>query len=129
MVDLVRLHHVSFAVHDLDASKHFFGEVLGLEEIARPSFTFRGAWYTLGDQQLHLIEVEADGREARDRIGRKDHVALEVAAAGAVRQQLSDAGVEFEEGGNQALGMDQVFCRDPDGHAIEFVQYLTPPAT
>ncbi len=129
MIDLVRLNHVSFAIRELDASKRFFGEVLGLEEIPRPGFPFGGAWYALGDRQLHLIKVDDDGREARGRIGRKDHMALEVGDAKAVRQRLSDGGLEFEEGSNQALGMDQVFCRDPDGHVIEFVQYLTPPAT
>ena len=129
MIDLVRLHHVSFAIRDLNASKRFFGEVIGLEEIPRPGFNFGGAWYALGDQQLHLIQVEDDEREARGRIGRKDHMALEVGDTKAVRQRLLDAGVDFEEGSNQGLGMDQVFCRDPDGHVIEFVQYLTPSAT
>ena len=60
MVDLVKLHHVSFAIKDLDDSKRFFGGVLGLSEIERPGFNFAGAWYALGDRQLHLIQEPAD---------------------------------------------------------------------
>jgi catechol 2,3-dioxygenase-like lactoylglutathione lyase family enzyme len=50
-------------------------------------------------------------------------MALEVADVDAVRERLSAQGVEFNEGGNQSLGMDQIFCLDPDGHVIEFASY------
>jgi catechol 2,3-dioxygenase-like lactoylglutathione lyase family enzyme len=105
------------------ASKRFFGEVLGLEELERPSFNFSGAWYALGDRQLHLIVQDSAGRDAADRISRSDHTALEVSELDAVKKRLEGAGIEFGEGSNQALGMDQIFCRDPDGHVIEFVHY------
>jgi catechol 2,3-dioxygenase-like lactoylglutathione lyase family enzyme len=123
MIPLVRLHHVSFAVKDLAASRRFFGGVLGLPELERPGFNFGGAWYSLGDRQLHLIVEPSAGREAADRLSRSDHMALEVSDIETVRKVLRDAGIEFGEGGNQALGMDQVFCRDPDGHVVEFVRY------
>lgn len=123
MIPLVRLHHVSFAIRDLAASKRFFGGVLGLKEIDRPAFNFAGAWYALGDRQLHLIEQNSAGREAADRISRSDHMALEVSDLDEVKKTLQGAEIEFGEGTNQALGMDQIFCRDPDGHVIEFVRY------
>ena len=125
MIDLVQLHHVSFATRDLEASKRFFGGVIGLPEIERPGFGFAGAWYAIGDRQLHLIQEQGSGPEAKERISRSDHMALEVRDVQAVKKTLEDHGVEFTSGGNQALGMDQVFCRDPDGHVIEFVQYRT----
>lgn len=125
MIDLVQLHHVSFATKDLEASKRFFGGVIGLPEIERPGFGFVGAWYAIGDRQLHLIQEQGSEREAGERISRSDHMALEVRDVEAVKKTLGENGVEFTAGGNQALGMDQVFCRDPDGHVIEFVQYRT----
>ena len=123
MIPLVRLHHVSFAIKDLDASKRFFGTVLGLPEIERPSFSFPGAWFALGDRQLHLIVESSAGRQAADRISRSDHMALEVGSIDTVKTALQGAAIEYGEGSNQALGMDQIFCRDPDGHVIEFVRY------
>ncbi len=125
MIKLLKLHHVSFAIRHLETSKHFFAEVLGLPEIERPAFDFPGAWYALGDRQLHLIEQSAAGREVGGRISRADHLALEVEDVQAVKRRLSEKGVEFGEGTNQKLGMDQIFCRDPDGHVIEFVSYFT----
>jgi catechol 2,3-dioxygenase-like lactoylglutathione lyase family enzyme len=125
MIKLLKLHHVSFAIRDLETSKRFFGEVLGLPEIERPGFNFPGAWYALGDRQLHLIQQSEAGRESGARISRADHMALEVADVQAVKQRLTEKGVEFGEGTNQKLGMDQIFCRDPDGHVIEFVSYFT----
>jgi glyoxylase I family protein len=55
MIEVETLHHVSISVSDLAGARHFYGHVLGLREIARPAFDFPGAWYELGDRQLHLI--------------------------------------------------------------------------
>lgn len=129
MIGVIKLHHVSFAIADLEASKRFFGQVLGLPEIPRPAFRFSGAWYALGDRQLHLIQVEAGKSEAMGRIGRSDHMALEVGDIEAVKKRLGDSGVAFTEGSNRDLGMEQIFCRDPDGHVVEFVRYLAPAGT
>ncbi len=123
MIDLLKLHHVSFAIEDLERSKQFFGGVLGLEEIERAAFRFPGAWYALGDRQLHLIQTPDAEADHDRRISRADHMALEVSDVDAVRQRLNEAGVAFREGGNRDLGMEQVFCQDPDGHVIEFVRY------
>jgi len=49
------LHHVALSVTDMDRAAWFYGTVLGLQEIPRPPFDFGGAWYQLGDRQLHLI--------------------------------------------------------------------------
>lgn len=124
MIDVVRLHHVSFAVKNLDASKKFFGDLIGFKELDRPKFGFRGAWFAIGDRQLHLIEQSDAGLEVKGRISRSDHMALEVKDLDQVRQKLEEAGVEYATGGNDHLGFSQVFCSDPDGHTIEFVRYF-----
>ncbi|HJX30081.1 MAG TPA: VOC family protein [Thermoanaerobaculia bacterium] len=51
-MDVRVLHHVSLPVGDLERSRRFYREVLGLEEIARPPFPFPGAWFRLGDREL-----------------------------------------------------------------------------
>lgn len=124
MIDVVRLHHVSFAVRDLAASKRFFGEVIGFSELDRPNFNFPGAWYAIGDRQLHLIQQDSAGRDVEGRISRSDHMALEVKDLEAVKRALGEAGIEYQLGSNDALGFSQVFCSDPDGHTVEFVRYF-----
>jgi catechol 2,3-dioxygenase-like lactoylglutathione lyase family enzyme len=124
MIELIRLHHVSLAVKDLARSREFFGNVVGLSEIPRPAFSFSGAWFAVGDRQLHLIEEAGpDTRETSGRMTRSDHMALEVLDIDAVRKTLDQAGIPYQAGGNEALGFSQVFCSDPDGHTIEFVRY------
>ncbi len=122
-IGLKRMHHVSFAVADLTASKQFFCEILGLPEDERPAFSFPGAWLAVGDRQIHLIEEKSAGREVREQISRSDHLAMEVADLDVVTARLTECGISFAVGGNERLGMSQAFCSDPDGHTIEFVQY------
>jgi len=55
MLEFETLHHVAISVSDLARAKRFYGEILGLEEIARPNFPFAGAWYRIVDRELHLI--------------------------------------------------------------------------
>ena len=124
MIEPIRLHHVSFAVKDLARSREFFRNVVGLGEIPRPAFPFPGAWFAIGDRQLHLIEESGkEGREEAARLTRSDHMALEVADVDVVREELEKAGVAYQRGENRALGFAQIFCSDPDGHTIEFVRY------
>ena len=121
MIELVKLHHVSYTVKDLEASKHFYSDVLGLAELPRPNLQARGAWLAVGDRQIHLIEGSYSRKESENVLIRSDHVALEVKDLEGVRKQLQGAGLEFHEGENFELGIGQIFCQDPDGHVIEFV--------
>ena len=121
MIEIVRLDHVSFAVQDVDASRRFFGEVLGLPEIDRPAFDFRGAWFGIGDRSLHLIEQESVNRASSSKLTRADHLALQVKDIDAVQRTLDDAGIPYQLGTNHRLGLRQIFCADPDGHTIEFI--------
>ena len=53
---IYELNHVAIHVKDVEASCEFYRNVLRLEPIPRPAFTFPGAWFRLGDnQELHLI--------------------------------------------------------------------------
>jgi glyoxylase I family protein len=64
MIEVETLHHVSLCVTDLARAKRFYSEVLTLREIARPDFDLPGAWYQVGDRQLHPI-VHAGTRTLR----------------------------------------------------------------
>src|SRR5918995_1074881 len=77
---IASLHHVAVVVTDLAAARGFYGGVLGLRELPRPAFDFAGAWYALGDRQLHLI-VHPPARALRGTTmidGRDGHFAVRV---------------------------------------------------
>ena len=51
-------HHTQLTVADLDRSRAFYRDVIGLKELARPQFPFPGAWFQLANgQELHIVKV------------------------------------------------------------------------
>lgn len=115
------LHHASLVVSNTEASLAFYSGVLGLEQIERPDLGFPGVWFKLGEQQIHLLELpNMDPTTGRPEHGGRDrHVALSTTDLDSVRAALEDAGLKYtlSKSGRRAL-----FCRDPDGNAIEILE-------
>jgi catechol 2,3-dioxygenase-like lactoylglutathione lyase family enzyme len=108
--------HAAVLVTDLERSRRFYGGVLGLKEKPRPDFGFAGAWYDLGECELHLQVTEEALPPADDRPRRDFHVALLVDDYDGTKRELESAGIEFREG---TAGIPQIFIRDPDGNQVE----------
>lgn len=121
MIVIETLHHVSITVTDLERAKRFYGGVLCLEEIPRPDFSFAGAWYRLGDRQLHLIvhphrhtlrgTTEIDSRDG--------HFAVRVRSYGQTRAHLEASGVPHHDRPHNKTPWPQIYVSDPDGNLIE----------
>lgn len=118
-------------VSDLERSRLFYGEALGLEEVPRPSnFTFAGAWFRFGDTEIHLLaEADTTGRAGAPdpgpsgAFGLVSHIALEVEDLGAACARLDANGVTIIGGPMpRGDGFTQVFFRDPDGYVLEFFE-------
>ncbi len=113
-----RLHHVSLNVTDIERSRRFYTEVLGLEEVDRPDFGVPGAWLQVGDGQVHLIVApeSADiGRRPGQLTPMAPHAALAIEDYDTVREELVGHGVELLESAQSG----QMWVRDPDGNVIE----------
>jgi len=115
------LHHASLVVSNTATSLKFYSGVLGLEQTDRPDLGFPGAWLKLGEQQIHLLELTSvdptTGRPAHG--GRDRHVALSTANVDLVRAALDEAGWAYTL---SISGRRALFCRDPDGNAIEILE-------
>ena len=126
---LNKLDHSALVVRDLERSSWFYGEVLGLEEVPRPSnFTFRGRWFQGSNFQLHLILAEdttapagfAEAGEAA-RIGLAHHLAFEVDDLDAALAHLRAHNIEIVGGPiPRGDGVIQAYVYDPDGNFLEF---------
>jgi len=119
-LSVVHLDHCSVLITDVERSRRFYGELLGLREIAKPrTFDFVVIWYDLGNQHLHLLlKDQPDPRSAR-------HFALRVADIQAARAHFAAQGVAMQET-TPIPGADRFFIHDPDGNRIEIIQWLQP---
>jgi catechol 2,3-dioxygenase-like lactoylglutathione lyase family enzyme len=112
--------HCSVLITDVERSRRFYRDLLGLKEINKPrTFDFVVLWFELGNQQIHLLLKERpDTRSPR-------HFAVRVTDAEAARRYFQRHGVATEET-TPIPGADRFFLSDPDGNRIEIIQWLRP---
>jgi catechol 2,3-dioxygenase-like lactoylglutathione lyase family enzyme len=117
-MSLTRLDHFTILCADLDRSRAFYSDALGMTDGDRPPFNFPGAWLYVGDRPVvHLV-----GGQNKDGIrttGSVDHVAFAGEDLPAFRERLSSRKIKFEERGVPGRPLRQVFLHDPDGVQIE----------
>ena len=116
-MNIAQLNHVAIHVADVERSAAFYRDVLGLQPIPRPAFTFPGAWFQLGiDQELHLI-----GERKCEVIShnRGNHFALLVDDFDAWENYLTERQVNFAPRRLRPDGALQLYVIDPDGYYVE----------
>ena len=115
------LNHISFAVRDLEASLHFYRDILGLEDIPRPNMGIPGAWLGAGNSQVHLIRVPDDadvGAPPEALSPLACHQAFAVEDYQKTVDHLKANGLEVLE---TSAARGQLWVKDPDGYIIEFI--------
>ena len=122
MVSLQQLHHVQITVppEAEAAAREFYGAVLRLEEIEKPELLRRngGAWFRLGDAELHVsLEATATTNDASRR-----HVCFLVADLDATRRGLEAAGIEIIPDRQPIAEWVRFYLRDPGGNRVEIAQ-------
>ena len=130
-MEIEHIHHVSLTVTDLETSRRFYRDVLGLREIARPDFPFPGAWFQVGDrEQLHLIVHDAATFRGAKGIDTRDiHFAMRVGSYCRTLEFLRGKGfredcdmgdpMRMEVRPHATAGFPQIYILDPDRHVIE----------
>ncbi len=113
------LNHISTRPRDLEATKDFYVDVLGLEVGARPTLPFPGYWLYCGKQAvIHLIGTELGGSEPPPT-GRLDHFAFEASGLDEIKGRLAEHRVKYDEREIASVNLTQLFMHDPDGVAVE----------
>jgi len=120
MTFIKQMMHAGLIISNLEKSRAFYEGLLGLTpNPARPDFGFDGVWYDIGQNQVHLMVIpnpyEHVERPAHG--GRDTHVAFAVEDVEPIRALLDQAGVAYSM---SKSGRAALFCRDPDGNALEF---------
>ena len=118
-----QIDHVTIVVKDLDASKRFYVDLLGMEDVLRPAFPFAGKWFQAGSTLVHLILEHSQsgpvppGSEGNSR---GHHFAFLVDDIHATESRLRELGVPIVSGPKKRPdGPIQLYILDPDGNLVE----------
>lgn len=126
-IRVTAIDHVTIIVKDLESSRKFYVDTLGMQQVPRPAFKFPGMWFQAGATQIHLIQEHPGSAPAGFSEppagvgpGRSGHFAFGVADARAASETLTRLGIRIRGGPSlRPDGFVQIWCYDPDGHVVE----------
>jgi len=119
-LQVTQIDHCSVIITDVERSRRFYRDLLGLREIPKPrTFDFVVVWFDLGNQQLHLLL-----KDRPDTLSPR-HFALRVSDVEAARTYFRRHDIAIQET-TPIPGADRFFIHDPDGNRIEIIQWHRP---
>ena len=100
-----------------EQARAFYANLLGFEELTKPEplRSRGGAWFRVGEQQLHL------GVEEGFRPARKAHPAIRCSELDELSRRLIDSGFDVEWDENLP-GERRFYTQDPFGNRLEFLE-------
>ena len=139
-----RIDHYSIRTLDVEASRRFYTEVIGLTVGPRPPFKFPGLWLYNGKPPadldhaqgnygiVHVMGVDpndpqglidtlgyVDPETLKGSTGALDHIALSVTGRVSMVERCQRNNVDYFERSVPTLGLHQMFLKDPNGVIIE----------
>ncbi|QDU82079.1 Metallothiol transferase FosB [Polystyrenella longa] len=125
-IQVKSIDHVTLVSKDMEKSRHFYVDVLGMEDVPRPAFSFAGKWFQAGETMIHIIEQHDQSGPAgnQDVSGytetRTHHFAFLVDDALSAQEVLNANKVPIVcPAKKRPDGATQVFVLDPDGYVVE----------
>lgn len=112
------LAHIAITCANLAACKAFWEKLFAAEPIERPTagVSPEGAWYRLGDIELHLL------CRTRPTTKTDQHFALIVEDADELMERAGRMGRQTEKPENLPGFSKRYFIYDPDGNRVEILQ-------
>jgi catechol 2,3-dioxygenase-like lactoylglutathione lyase family enzyme len=127
---LLRMEHYLVLSDDIDETKDFYCDALGMHEGFRPKLDFPGYWLYLGETPcIHIAEWQTYAVWTKevgipisakaDGTGPVDHIAFNASGFAEMRAGLLARGFVLSENLLDDIGLRQLFLYDPNGVAIE----------
>ena len=120
-MSLTELNHVTVRTRDLETTRDFYVNVLGMKVGPRPDLGFPGYWLYVGKQPaVHLVPESAGiGAGPGEDTGNFDHVAFLASDYDATCGRLRALGLAFRTNDVPSARLRQVFLTDPNRVMIE----------
>lgn len=127
---LNKMEHYLVLCDDIDMTRDFYRDVLGLHEGFRPDLGFPGYWLYLADTPvIHIAEwktytvhSEREGipvTKKSESTGAFDHIAFNASRAEEMIARLKAMAIPFEQNDVPMANLLQLFLKDPNGVKIE----------
>lgn len=127
---LLRMEHYLVLCDDIEDTKDFYCNVLGMTVGFRPKLDFPGYWLYVGETPcIHIAEwqtyavwtkeVGIPVSTRQEGTGPVDHIAFNASDYDEIRGRLQERGVEWSQNSLDDIGLKQLFIYDPNGVAIE----------
>jgi len=127
---LTKLEHYLVLTPDIDATRDFYVDVLGMQSGFRPPLGFLGHWVYIGDTPvIHIAEwtTYTARQKAKDAFvttpaegtGPVDHIAFGAEDYDGVLERIRKHGVTVRESNNPNNVVRQLFLFDPNHVQIE----------
>jgi catechol 2,3-dioxygenase-like lactoylglutathione lyase family enzyme len=121
---IVGISHIGLRTDNLAAARNFYGGVLGFQEpftVDKPSGGLMLTYFKVNDHQY--IEVFPELKSPTE--DRLSHIAFETTDIKELRAYLAGRGIKVPPKLEPQLDGNLSFeVSDPDGHTVEFVQYM-----
>jgi len=121
---IIGIAHIGIKTSDLAAAREFYGHTLGFQEaftLDKPGGSLLLTNFKVNDHQ-YIQVFPGLASPTEDRLS---HIAFETTDARALRDYLAAQGVAVPDSLKPALDGNLSFTvKDPEGHSIEFVEYL-----
>ena len=120
------LFHIAIKTNDLEATRAFYCQVLGLRDVFRPDFGYPGAWLACpvpgGQPIMHIYAggpaLGADGK-APSGTAAIDHVSISCSGFHEFRERFRRHGLDWREFLVPGTTLWQLFVYDPSGVQLE----------
>ncbi len=129
MGEIVGIHHLCVQTPDMEASLHFYRDVIGFAVVDRETCDFgEYAMLKLGGSRLELIAPNQSDETSFGSRGALAHFGLEVKGIAAVCKDLKQKGIQFqtEEPNRYAQpmgGFRAISLTGPGGEAINLYEF------
>lgn len=104
----------------MDKLKEFYCEIVGLAQGPRPSIGSLGYWLYAGEECVLHLSMASPGEERLTHVVTTfDHVAFTCTNRPEMEARLKRHNIGFRTAQLPALGITQLFFKDPAGNGIE----------